>query len=131
MSVWQAYVDLMLGRILSDEHYSDATPEEVVDVLVGSAPRHIQFPTYERGQLVLEVEQRRGRAPSSTTTWTPEQANRWLRITRAWRTAGRPRTASATADALDVADSTLRVWLHGLGLRWHDALDRLEAERED
>lgn len=115
---WRGYVDIRLRRLLSDEHYEDATAEEIVDLIVISAPKSHLFPAFERRKLVQEVIALRreagrpeprptggGRLPA-TSLEDVEQAQRDLVA------AGEPSGERAIAARLGVSRGAVR---HALG----------------
>jgi hypothetical protein len=59
VSVWRAYVDLILDKLLAEDYYADATDDEIVDTLVTGAPSYIRFTDFDRRRLVTEVAERR------------------------------------------------------------------------
>lgn len=93
MTPKHAYLEGRLSTVLGNEQYRDATPEELVEIVIGSN-RQFRFWEFDRRKLLDEIRERRGAQPPEDPWWTPTRRKqvegyregvRWLR-----RSSARP-----------------------------------------
>ena len=101
---WRATVDLILASLMSDSRYDDATDEEIVDLVIQSAPPSLTFPDFERRKLREEVAERR--SADEQDDLAPEAAVRAERARR--KAAHLPYGYDALSKHFRVSEATIR-----------------------